>query len=84
MAPPELAADAPVVDVLHPVEIGLLVLLRGEVDRLFAVRAWLDGGDGFLGEGLDFDEPLRGEARLYDRFAAVAMAYVADVVLDSC
>ena len=83
MAPPELAADAPVVDVLHPVEVGLLVLLRGEVDGLFAVRARLDGGDGFLGERLDLDEPLRGEARLDDGFAAVAVAYVVDVVLDA-
>src|ERR1035438_9111281 len=83
MAPPELAADAPVVDVLHPVEIGLLVFLGGEVDRLFSIRSRLDGGDGYIGEGLNLDEPLRGEARLYDGFAAVAVAYVADVILDA-
>ena len=32
MAPPELAGDAPVVDVGHPLEVDLFVHLRGEVD----------------------------------------------------
>ncbi len=82
VAPPELAGDAPVVDVLHPVEVGLLVLLGGELNGLFAIRVRLDGGDGFLGERLDLDEPLRGEARLDDGFAAVAVADVVGVVLD--
>ena len=83
MAPPELAADAPVVDVFHPVEIGFLVLLGGEVNGLFAVGAGLDGGDGLVGEGLDFDEPLGGEARLDDGFAAVAVADVVGMVFDA-
>jgi hypothetical protein len=66
MAPPELARDAPVVDVLHPVEVGLLVLLGREADGFVAVGVGLDGGDGLLGERLNLDEPLRGEARLDD------------------
>ena len=33
MAPPELARDAPGLDVLHPVEIGLLPVLRHELGR---------------------------------------------------
>ncbi len=59
MSPPKLAADAPVVDVFHPVEIGLLVLLRREADSLFAVRTRLDGGNGLIGQRLNLDEPLR-------------------------
>ena len=47
----------------------------------FGVR--LDGGDGFLGQRLNLDEPLRGEARLDDGFAAVAVAHVVGVVLDA-
>ena len=82
MAPPELAGDAPVVDVLHPVEVGLLVLLGGEADGLVAVGVGLDGGDGLGGQRLDLDEPLGGEARLDDGLAAVAMADVVGVVLD--
>ena len=90
MAPPELARDAPVVDVGHPLEVDLLVVLGREADGLVAVGIWLDGGDGELGHGcaavvrlfVDGDEPLRGEARLDDGFAAVAMADVVGVVLD--
>ena len=83
MAPPELARDAPVVDVLHPVEVGLLVLLRREADGFVALRVGLDGGDGFLGQRLNLDEPLRREARLNDGLAAVAVADVVGVVLDA-
>ena len=43
----------------------------------------LDGCDGFVGEGLNLDEPLRGEARLDHGFAAIAVADVIDVVLDA-
>ena len=80
MAPPELAGDAPVVDVLHPVEVGLLVLSGV---NWMCCRSSLDGGDGFVGQGLNFDEPLRGEARLDHGLAAVAVADVVDVVLDA-
>ena len=43
MAPPELAGDAPVVDVRHPLDVGLAVLLGGELDV-----ALLDGRDGLV------------------------------------
>src|SRR5580698_6438546 len=86
VAPPELAADAPVVDVLHPVEVGLLVHLRGEFDG-----AGLDGFNGEAGHGcaalfgllVDGDEPLRGKARLDYGFAAVAVADAVGVVADA-
>ena len=43
VSPPELARDAPVVDVGHPLHVGLLVHLRGELDVAFA-----HGGDGLV------------------------------------
>ncbi len=61
VAPPELARNAPVVDVAHPLEVGLRVHLRGELNVALA-----DGGDGLVCERLDPDEPLLGEARLDD------------------
>jgi hypothetical protein len=66
------------VNVLHPLEVGLLVHLRREADVLLA-----DGLLGLVGQRLNLDEPLRGEARLDDCFAAVAVAHVVDVVLDA-
>src|SRR5208337_1646823 len=78
MAPPELARDAPVVNVLHPLEVGFLVHLRREADVFLA-----DGCFGFVCQRLNLDEPLRREARLDNRFAAVAMADVVDVVFDA-
>jgi len=38
---------------------------------------------GLVGERLNLHKPLRREARLDDRLAAVAMADVVDVVLDA-
>ena len=83
MAPPQLTADAPVVYVLHPVEKGLLVLLGSEADGFLAVGPGLHGGDGFVRQRLNLDEPLRGKARLDHSFAAVAVADVVGVVLDA-
>ena len=61
--PPDLAADAPVLDVFHPVEISLGPTLRIEFDRAVADR--LDCG---FGEFVHFDEPLFAEHGL-DRHA---------------
>ena len=57
MPPPELARDAPVVDVAHPLEVGLRPDLRDEADR-----AVLDGaGCAGSASGCDLHEPLRRE-----------------------
>ena len=56
MAPPELARDAPVLDVAHPVEVRLRPVLGDEADA-----AGFDGRDRRLGERLDLHEPLVGE-----------------------
>ena len=53
MPPPDLAGDAPVTDVLHPVEVGCLVAFGRELDG-----TGLDSLDGLDGEGLHADEPL--------------------------
>ena len=69
MSPPQLARDAPVVDVVHPVQINLFVVFRDDGDL-----AAFDGLDRFLRQRLNFDEPLLGEAGLDNSPAAVAFA----------
>ena len=77
MAPPELPRDAPVVDVPHPLEVGLAILVRTDLDV-----ALLDGRDGLVGERLDLHKPLRRQARFDDVLRAVALADLVDVFLD--
>ncbi len=76
MAPPELPRDAPVMDVVHPLEVGLRVHLRREPDVAFLHR-----GDGLVSQRLNLDEPLHREPRLHHRLAAVAVAHVVGVLL---
>ena len=77
MAPPQLARDAPVADVVHPLEVGLGPILGDELDA-----AGFDHRDGFFGERLGAHEPLRGDERLDHRLAAVALADGERVRLD--
>ena len=74
MPPPELTGNAPILDVLHPVEVDLRPAVRDELHL-----AGLDRGDRGLGERLHLDEPLLGETRLDDLVAAVA---VPDLVVE--
>ena len=77
MAPPQLPRDAPVVNVRHPVHVRLLVHGRRELDMpLF------HGGDGFVGERLNFEEPLHGQPRLDHGAAALRGGDGKRVVLD--
>jgi hypothetical protein len=69
MAPPQLPAHRPVVDVLHPVGEHLL-----EVRRQDAGTSLAHAGQGLVGQGLDADEPLHRQPRLDDRAAALAAA----------
>ena len=71
VAPPDLAADAPVADVLHPVEEDAFPALG--LDGDLALAHGLDGG---LGEGFHADEPLLGEAAVHHRVATVAVAHL--------
>ena len=77
VAPPELARDAPRLDVLEPLEIGLLPVLRHE-PRL----ARAHGGKRPLGEGLHVHVPLVGEIGLDHRAGAVAVRHRVRVRLD--
>ena len=77
VAPPELARNAPGLDVLHPVEIGLLPGRRDDRRAPLAHR-----GDGGLGQRLGVDVPLVGQIGLDRRAAAVAVRDHVHVVLD--
>ena len=70
MAPPELARDAPGLDVAHPLEVGRGPLLRHE-DGL----ALLHRGDGGLGELGRVDVPLIRQPGLDDHIRPVAMGH---------
>src|SRR5258708_2216346 len=74
MSPPELARDAPVVDIFHPAEVLVLGVFgrKGDVTR-WVVGAFRNGG-GSLGERFDFLEPLRRNAPLEHRSTALADA----------
>ena len=69
VAPPQLAADAPVAGVLHPVHIVLGEALGHKLDL-----ALLHALDGRLCQRLHLDEPLLGHHRLDGGVAAVAGA----------
>ena len=77
MSPPELPRDAPVVDLVHPVEINLPVIIRDDANAPVFHRA-----NGGLRQRLHLHEPLRGEQRLDDRLAALAGSDAQRVVFD--
>ena len=58
VAPPELARDTPVLDVLQPVAVGVLVF--GGIELDFVVH---DGRQGKVCKVLHLQEPLHGELR---------------------
>ncbi len=78
MAPPQLAADAPVLDIAHPGEVHVLVLLGHELDT-----AVFHGSDGRFCQGLGGNVPLVGQPRFDDRAGAVALRYFQRVVVDA-
>ena len=63
LAPPELARDAPVLDILHPVTVGVLVFFGNELD--FVLQ---NGPRRRSGELLHREEPLHRELG-FDRYA---------------
>ena len=78
VSPPELAADAPVADVVGPVEIGLLHPGRDQLDvALF--HALYRGFD----ELVHLHEPLLFDQRLDSGTAAVVCTNVVDMVFDT-
>src|SRR5690606_229082 len=79
VAPPDLARDAPVLDVVEPVEIRLVPVARDELDA--AILHALDGrlGDALAAAGApvrqhvpgQVDEPLVGQVGLDDGVGAI-------------
>ena len=76
VSPPKLAGDTPVLDVLHPVEIGFIKTLGDKLDFAGADRL-----NGRFRQRLHFDKPLLGNFGLYRSAAAVAGANVVGVIL---
>ena len=74
--PPELAADAPITDVLQPVVIDF-----GEALRHNAGFSAADGFQRLVGQGLNFDEPLGGDHGFDNLAAALRAGHVERVRL---
>ena len=77
VAPPELAADAPILKVLHPGGVGLRPARGVEGDL-----AGVDGVERRALEFVDGDEPLLGQPRLKRGVATVAVHDGVIVLLD--
>src|SRR6185312_2243309 len=78
VAPPELAADTPVLDVAHPLVIGLCPVLRNETGA-----PALDRLEGRRGERGNLHVPLVGEVRLEHRARAVAARHLEAMFFDA-
>jgi hypothetical protein len=78
MAPPDLAADAPVLDVAHPLEVGVLPVVRHEADAPSSTASMAGSA-----EGADLHVPLVGQVGLDDGAGAVAAGHHQLVVLDA-
>ena len=77
VAPPQLAADAPVVNVLQPVAVCGDILLGVELDLAFQYRR-----QGDVGEMLHGEIPLHAEARLYGGIGVtLRVAHLVGIVL---
>ena len=74
MTPPQLTGDAPVMDILHPVDIGLGKALGNELDGVVLHHA-----DGLLSQRLHLHEPLGGDQGLHVVVAAIAGAHIVAV-----
>ncbi len=67
VSPPELSADTPVLDIVHPVKVGLRPVRGYESNP-----TGFDGLDGGFRECLDAHVPLVGQVRLDHSTAAIA------------
>ena len=76
VAPPQLAADAPILDVLHPVTIAVLELGRVELHGVVHHRL-----QGRLRQFFHRQEPLQRQARLDHGVGAFAAPHLVGVVL---
>src|SRR3546814_12710896 len=91
MAPPQLAADAPVLDVVEPLEVGGLPVVGHEADATGFDRTDRGPGDRMqpARTGLaivaclacQIDQPLVGQVPLADRTAPIAARHLELVVV---
>ena len=77
VTPPQLTGDAPVLNVAHPGEVHVLVLLGYELDAAIFHR--FDGG---LGHRRHAHVPLVGQHRLDGHATAIAVRLLQHVILD--
>ena len=78
VSPPQLAADAPVLNVLHPVAVGVHIFGRIELNLTFQHRWQSD-----VGKMLHREEPLLAETRLHSRvLIALRIAHLIVIVLN--
>ena len=77
VAPPELPGNTPVLQVAHPGEIHVLVVLGHELDVAIFHR-----GNGRLGQLFHGHEPLVGQVGFDDNAGAVASGHLQGVVSD--
>ncbi len=75
LSPPQLAGDAPVASVLHPMTVGIHVFLGNELRATAFHR--LQGGGGQL---LHLQEPLGGKFRFDHRIRPLAVSHRRGVV----
>ena len=76
MSPPKLTGNAPIVDIFHPVDIGLGETLRHKLDG-----AVIDHANRLLGQRLHLHKPLCGNQRLHIVVAAIAGAHIVGIGL---
>ena len=77
MAPPELTADAPVAQVVDPMEVGAFPIFGDDCEC--ALRRQLRG---VAGQSLHLDEPLLRHVGLDCRLRSVGDAYAIEVRID--
>ena len=76
VAPPELARNAPIADVVHPIEVDPREVVGNDPDPTVA-----DDLHGWVGQRLDLQIPLVEEQRLEYRAGARAMAHRVNIGL---
>ena len=79
--PPKLAADAPWLDIFHPVEIGFFPRLRHDVEAAIGL-AFARGVDGWFGQCFGIHIPLVGQPWLNHLVRPVAKGRLDDAVFD--
>ena len=78
MTPPELSGNAPVTDIVRPVEISLFHALRNQLDLsvFYCLCRRLD-------QFIHFDKPLFLDHRLDRRFASVMRTDIMGIILNA-